>query len=101
MEGILGLCVTAFGIIMAVFCIRWLAKFWRFRGKKYSDLSLVDKETLYSNIKKWHYKESPEEFLKKLKSRSIIMLCLTVSVLVSLLLIFGFVLHIFIDSFIS
>ena len=68
MEGILGLCVTALGIIMAVFCIRWLAKFWRFRGKKYSDLSLVDKETLYSNIKKRRYKESPEEFLKSSKA---------------------------------
>lgn len=84
---------------MDIFSIPWLVKFWRFRDKKYSGLSLVEKETIYGHIKKGHYKETPEEFLRKLNSRFVVILCITIIISVTLLCVLGVTVRIFCKSF--
>lgn len=67
------------------YCIYWLVKFWRFRNKKYSELSLAEKEFISRSMRKERCKKSPEEFLEGLAPRSVAVLCILIFMVATLI----------------
>ena len=67
------------------YCIYWLVKFWRFRNKKYSELSLSEKELIFKSMRKESYEKCPEEFLEDLAPRSVAVLCILIFMVATLI----------------
>ena len=71
-----GIIAIIFSLAIIIFCIIYLKKCWRFRNKKFETLDRFDRAVILDYLEKYHYKKTPEDFLKRLKVQLIALIIL-------------------------